>query len=201
VWLVGELDFAIRKDIAWSNGATADISVVSAAGDRIASLQVPFATSDGGFTTRIAPDKPLAPGDYAVRVRVVPQVGQSLPLTDLAKIVVPSEPAPLGESLMQRRGPSTGPRYMSTADPRFQRSERVRLEIPTELEGAATARMLDRTGKAMQVAVTTSERRDESGGFRWIVADATLSPLAPGDYAIEVTVGDAKQVTPFRMVP
>jgi hypothetical protein len=201
VWLVGELDFATRKDIAWSNGANADISVVSAAGERVASLQVPFATRDGAFTIRIPAAKPLTPGDYAVRVRVVPQVGQALPLTDLAKIVVPMEPTPLGESLMQRRGPSTGPRYMATADPRFQRSDRLRLEIPTLLDGPASARLLDRTGKPMQMAVSTSERRDDSGEFRWIVADATLAPLAPGEYAIEVLVGEAKQVTSFRIIP
>ena len=102
---------------------------------------------------------------------------------------------------MQRRGPSTGPRYMATADPRFQRSERLRLEIPTGLEGPATARMLDRTGKPMQIAVIASDRRDDSNMFRWIVADATLAPLAPGEYAIEVSVGEATQVTSFRIVP
>jgi hypothetical protein len=90
---------------------------------------------------------------------------------------------------------------MATADPRFQKSDRIRLEFPTQLEGAAKARLLDRTGKPLQVAVTTSDRKDDGGGFRWIVADATLAPLAPGDYAIEVSVGEAKQVTPFKMVP
>jgi len=201
VWLVGELDFATRKDLAWSNGGNADISVVSAAGERVASMQVPFAISEGAFTVRVPGDTVLTPGDYAVRVRVTPQVGQALPLTDLARIVIPSDPSPLGESLMLRRGPSTGPRYMATADPRFQRSDRIRLELPTQLEGTATARMLDRTGKPMQVAVAISDRKDDSSGFRWIVADATLAPLAPGDYAIEVSLGEAKQITPFKMVP
>jgi VWFA-related protein len=201
VWLVGELDFSTRKDLAWSNGATADISVVSAAGDRVVSQQVPFATSDGAFTVRLANNAPLAAGDYAVRVRLTPQTGQAIPLTDLARITIPADPAPLGESLMLRRGPSTGPRYMATADPRFQRTDRLRLEIPTRSDDASTARLLDRTGKPMQVAVATSDRQDDAGGFRWVVVDATLAPLAPGDYAIEVVVGDAKQVTPFKMVP
>ena len=102
---------------------------------------------------------------------------------------------------MLRRGPSTGPRYMATADPRFQKSERLRLEIPTTLQGSATARLLDRTGRPLQVPVGTSDRRDESGGFRWVIADATLAPLAPGEYAVEVAVGDVKQVTAFRIVP
>ena len=85
--------------------------------------------------------------------------------------------------------------------PLFLKSERLRLECPTQLDGAATARMLDRTGKPMQVAVTTSDRRDESGAFRWVVAEAALAPLAPGEYAIEISVGEVKQVTSFRVVP
>ena len=201
LWLVGELDFATRRDIAWSNGANAEISLVSAKGDRVASLQVSFATSDGGFTVKVPATAPLAPGDYAVRVRVLPQAGQALPLADLTRVVIPESPVPLGESVMLRRGPSTGPRYVATADPRFQKSDRLRLEIPTQLDATATARLLDRTGKPLQVPVTTSDRRDEGGEFRWVIVDATLAPLAPGEYAVEVAVGDAKQVTAFRMVP
>ena len=201
LWLVGELDFATRREIAWSNGANAEISVVSAKGDRVASLQVPFATSEGGFTVKVPTDIPLAPGDYAVRVRVLPQAGQSLPLADLARVVIPASAVPLGESVMLRRGPSTGPRYVATADPRFQKSDRLRLEMPTRLDANATARLLDRTGRPLQVPVTTSDRLDEAGGFRWVIADATLAPLAPGEYAVEVSVGDVKRVTAFRMVP
>jgi hypothetical protein len=201
LWLVGELDYATRRDLAWSNGATAEISIVSGSGDRIASLAVPFATSDGGFTVKVPADIPITPGDYAVRVRVVPQAGSALPLADLTRVVVPEAAMPLGESVMFRRGTSTGPRYIATADPRFQRSDRLRLEIPTQLPGAAAARLLDRTGKPLQVPVMTSDRRDESGAFRWIVADATLAPLAPGEYAVEVTIDGSKQVTPFRLIP
>jgi VWFA-related protein len=201
LWLVGELDFATRKELAWSNGANAEISVVSAKGERVASLQVPFATSDGGFNVKVQAEKPLEPGDYAVRARVVPQAGQALPLTDLARVVIAASAGPLGESLMFRRGPSTGPRYVATADPRFQRSDRLRLEIPTQLEAAATARLLDRTGKPLQVLVTTSDRRDDAAAFRWVIADATLAPLAPGEYTVEVSVGEAKQLTPFRIIP
>ena len=41
----------------------------------------------------------------------------------------------------------------------------------------------------LQVPVQVSARPDDSGQFRWIVADAVLAPLAPGQYAIEVTLG------------
>ena len=40
-----------------------------------------------------------------------------------------------------------------------------------------------------------------AAALRWLVVDAALAPLAPGDYAIEVTLGSQKQVTGFRIVP
>jgi hypothetical protein len=43
--------------------------------------------------------------------------------------------------------------------------------------------------------------RADADGIRWIVADVTLAPLAPGDYAIEVTAGGEIQVTGFRIIP
>jgi len=88
-----------------------------------------------------------------------------------------------------------------TADPRFLRSERLRLEHATTAAGVATARLLDRAGRPMQVPVQVTDRQDSSGEFRWIVADATLAPLAAGDYAVDVRLDDAKVVTAFKVVP
>jgi hypothetical protein len=61
--------------------------------------------------------------------------------------------------------------------------------------------MLDRFGKPNQVPVIVTERPEPATQFRWIVAETVLAPLAPGDYAIETTVGNAKQVTAFQLVP
>jgi VWFA-related protein len=201
LWLVGEMDFATRRDLAWSNGATAEISVVSGTGERVASLQVPFTSTDGGFTVQLPVEKVLEPGDYAVRIRLVPEVGQALPLTELVRVTVPAVAMPLGEALLLRRGLSTGAHFIATADPRFQRSDRVRLELPTRLDGTATAQLLDRAGKPLPIPVTVTDRRDDAGGFRWIVVEAVLAPMAAGDYAVEVSLAGAKQVTPFRLVP
>ncbi|HTM05454.1 MAG TPA: VWA domain-containing protein [Vicinamibacterales bacterium] len=201
MWLVGELDFATRRELAWSTGATAEVSVVSATGDQVASLEIPVSNGDGAFTAELPASAGLEPGDYAVRVRVLPQSGQTLPLSDLIRVTVPETPASIGEAMMLRRGLSTGARYVVTADPRFQHSDRLRLELPTRLDGKATARLLDRAGTVLPVPVTVGDRRDAAAGFRWVVVDATLAPLAAGDYAIEVTLGTAKQVTPFRVVP
>ena len=102
---------------------------------------------------------------------------------------------------MWRRGPTTGPQYQRTADPRFIRSERIRLELATTASQPATARLLDRAGTGLSLPVEVTERADPSGTFRWIVIDVGLAPLAAADYAVEVSQGEAKQVTAFRVVP
>jgi hypothetical protein len=116
-------------------------------------------------------------------------------------VVVPKTLPVLGDSLIWRRGPTTGPQYVITADPRFTHSDRIRIEIPTHADGTPTARMLDRFGKPNRIPVTVTERQDDAAGLRWIVAEAVLAPLGLGDYAIEVTLGDAKEVTAFQLVP
>jgi hypothetical protein len=49
--------------------------------------------------------------------------------------------------------------------------------------------------------VQVSDRPDATNQFRWIVVDAALAALAPGDYAIETTLDGVKQVTAFQLVP
>ena len=90
---------------------------------------------------------------------------------------------------------------MVTADSRFTRADRIRLEHPATAAGVPTARLLSRQGGGLAVPVTTSARKDDTAAFQWIVAEVALAPLAPGDYAIEVVSGDAKKVTAFSVVP
>jgi VWFA-related protein len=201
VWIVGELDYATRRDLAWSAGAKAEVVVVAGDGTEVVSATVPVPAADGTFTLRVPESGGLAPGEYALRVRVRPDSNPGLPVTDTARLTIAASPAVLGDAVMWRRGPTTGLRHLVTADPRFQRSERLRLEMPTTTAGQATARMLDRLGNTIRVPVIVSERQDESGAFRWIVADAMLAPLAAGDYAIEVTLAGIKQVSSFKVVP
>ena len=61
--------------------------------------------------------------------------------------------------------------------------------------------MLDRAGQLLQVPVQVSDRPDDSGEFRWIVADSVLAPLAPGQYTIEVSLGALKQNFELMLVP
>ena len=200
-WIVGELDYATRKDLAWSAGATADVTIVAASGMEVASASIDIPATDTAFSIRVPAEGGIAPGEYAVRVRVRPNGDGGLPVADTARLIIAATPSPLGEPVMWRRGPSTGPKYAMTADPRFTRLERVRFEMATTSAGAATGRMLDKIGRPMQIPVQITERPDASGSFRWIVAEAVLAPLAPGDYAIEVTLADGKQTAGFKIVP
>ena len=94
---------------------------------------------------------------------------------------------------------------MPTADPRFRRTERMRLEVPRSAgDGQASARLLARDGKALNLPIPLSERTDDNG-VRLLVADVMMAPLAQGDYAVEITVaeGDRKESATyaFRIVP
>lgn len=117
------------------------------------------------------------------------------------EMVNPADLASLRHVVLWRRGPTTGREYVASKDPRFRRTERLRFEHATGPPGPAAARMLDALGKGMAVPVQVSERSDASGQFRWLIAEAVLAPLAPGDYAIELTLDQARVVTPFKVVP
>lgn len=108
---------------------------------------------------------------------------------------------PPAEMQLFRRGAAARAPYVATSDPRFRRSERMRLEAKTTLNDSASARLLDRRGAESSVPVALSERGEDSGAFRWIVADVTLAPLAIGDYLLEIMQGDARRLTAFRVVP
>jgi VWFA-related protein len=197
VWLVGELDSQTRRERNFASGSTVEITLLAPDGQQAFSDTIDLPSSALSFAARTPDAEGLAPGHYTLRVQVTGANAASI--SELARILVPADGSPLGEAVLWRRGPSTGPRHVQTADPRFRRNELLRLELPTAGEGAVEARMLGRTGDPMQIPVQVSEREDD--GMRWIVVDATLSALAPSDYAIEVVQGDASQVTAFRMVP
>jgi hypothetical protein len=201
VWLVGELDFGTRKQLAWTSGARAEVTIVASTGATIASSTVPVPAGEGAFSVALGGTTGLAAGEYAVRVQISPESDAAPPLSDSLRLVVSGRATGFGEPILWRRGLSTGPRYLMTADVRFQRSDRIRVEFPTATDGAATAAMLDRRGLPMQIPVQVSTRTDASGAFTWVVAEASLAPLAAGDYAIEVKAGGAAATVDFRVVP
>jgi VWFA-related protein len=198
VWIVGELDQQTKRLPAWSRGVQAEITVTGSDNAQVASQRLEIKPGESGFTVQLPDAGGMQSGDYTVRVRLRSPMEGELALIDTARISVKSPPS-LGDAVMWRRGLSTGPQYLHTADPRFLRNERLRLELPTSSTESATARVIDRNGQTISVPVEVSSRPD--AGFSWVVVDLGLAPFGPADYAIEVTQGQMKQLTAFRVVP
>jgi hypothetical protein len=112
--------------------------------------------------------------------------------------------AAIGGSLVAyRRGPTTGLAYQPTADPRFRRTERLRVEAPILVDGAVTAtgRVLTREGQPLPLQVTTSERTDEKTSARYLVGEVALAPLAQADFILEIQAGSQSVTYGFRIIP
>jgi VWFA-related protein len=110
----------------------------------------------------------------------------------------------IGKPLLFLRGPSSGPGWVATTDLRLRRTDRLRVDIPTEtaLEAMAIA-LLDRTGKPLAFPVALAERTE--GGVRYVTGEIPLAPLTMGDYLLEVRCreasGDSAAILAFRIVP
>ena len=196
-WLVGTLDDAARRAPTWAGGGTADVAVRGSDGQVVLSKTVPFTAVEGGFSVLVPENGALPPGDYTIRVRA--RGADSAGVEDTARASVPAQPPVLGEPVVFRRRPATGPAYFKTADPRASRTDRLRFELATTAPGEPSATLLDRTGKPLAVPLQVAVRDD--AGVRWITAETAIAPLAPGDYAVEVKLGDATRTTAFRVVP
>jgi len=150
-------------------------------------------------------DQPLAAGRYMVRAELTPRNGRS-PIQVTTFATVPADAVEIGTGgLAARRGPSTGLAYVATADPRFRRTERLRLEVPLAGDGFTGAgRLLTREGQATPLIVSFSARTDETTKQQFGVADVTLAPLAEGEYVIEISLtkgGKTEVITyGFRIV-
>ena len=195
VWLVGTLDDATRRGPEWAK-ATADVAVRGSDGRTVLTTVVPFG-ADGGFAVQVPEAGGLAPGDYSIRVRA--KGGAGATIDENARVTVASEAPAIGDAVVWRRRPSTGPAYFRTADPRASRTDRLRFELATGATAAPSAALLDRAGNPITVPLQVSTR--DEAGTRWIVVDATIAPLAPGDYAVDVKAGEATRTIAFRVVP
>jgi hypothetical protein len=151
-------------------------------------------------------DRPLAAGRYSVRAEITPRNGR-LPIQVTTFATVPADSAQVGSGLLaSRRGPSTGLAYVATADPRFRRTERLRVEVPIADDGfTATGRLLTREGHPTALNVPFTVRSDDATKQQFGVADLTLAPLAGGEYVLELSlVKDGKTDVVsygFRIIP
>ncbi|MFA5907139.1 MAG: VWA domain-containing protein [Vicinamibacterales bacterium] len=208
---VVELDAATAKLPEWLTGGTLRLTVEPERGSGSTPGSPPqtmtVAIEPGQRSIPVdATNSPLVAGRYSVRAELTPRAGR-MPIQVTTFVTVPPDTAVVGTgALALRRGPSTGLAYVPTADPRFRRTERLRIEVPladAAIEG--TGRMLTREGAAMPLVVTYSTRVDDATRQALGVAEVVLAPLAAGEYVLELSL--KKPGTPeiitygFRLVP
>jgi VWFA-related protein len=195
VWAVAEVGRDAPQE--WAGGGQADAMLVDMSGKTIATGHAELAA--GSTTARIAlTSRVLVPGDYQLQVRMK-ATRASAASNEVARVGVPSAPDAAG-AIFFRRGPTTANRDIATADLRFHRSERLRVDVPSPNATAVAARMLDRNGNPTSMPVIALVR-DDSDGSRWQSAEIALAPLAPGDYLVELTSGTTRTLAAFRLIP
>ena len=191
---VVELDSVTAKLPEWLSGGTLRLTFepertpgASNAGQS-QTLTIPI---DPGQRSIVIPrsERPLAAGRYSVRAELTARNART-PIQVTTFATVPADVAEVGTGgLASRRGPSTGLAYVATADPRFRRTERLRIEVPLAGEGfAGIGRLLTREGQATPLIVSYSQRTDEATKQQFGVADVTLAPLAEGEYVVELSL-------------
>ena len=207
LWAVAELGESAARQPEWRDGGDAAITVTGADGTVVASGRGRLSPTSRAFAWSSAGQR-LEAGEYLVVVTARAAPGAEGMATDRMKVSLPRPPAgearPPGTPRVFRRGPSTGTAYVQTADSTFRRVERLRVSVSL---GAApadlSARLLDRRGQALGVPVAIEAREED--GQHVVVADATLASLAPGDYVVELTLGEGGArhavIVAFRIVP
>jgi VWFA-related protein len=166
----------------WSQGADVEVTVVEGDGVKGAAR----ARLDPGTRSAIVSvpvGGAVAPWRVTARVRA----GEAV-LSERAVVTRP-DGRYVGEPALFRGGASVRSTFVPTAIPVFGRIERLRIEWPWLAAGPfdrREARLLTRTGQPMALPVALTDRLE--GPSPALVADLALSPLAPGDYVLELTL-------------
>jgi hypothetical protein len=169
--------------------------LMTGGGEIVGTVRGRIAPGTASLLVPVVATRTLEPGDYQIRVRSQTPSGVE---TVSVPVTLPPAASSLG-AVFVRRGPLTGNKEVPTADMRFRRSERLRVEVPSATS-ATGARLLDRTGKPIAVPVASATRNDADGS-RWATGELALAPLAAGEYVIEVMADPTRTLVAFRVVP
>jgi VWFA-related protein len=165
---------------AWNRGVTVDATATNAAGEKLGTASGTVEPAKRSVLLRI----PLEVANGSARVTVTSR-GQAS--TAANQVDVAGGPGDLvGAPIAFRGTPSAQSALSPVADLLFRRTERAHVEWPVSRAlDRREARLLDRRGQPLPIAVNLTEREATAGPS--VVADLVLSPLAPGDYVIELT--------------
>jgi len=207
LWVVAELDGAAARAPEWSGGGRAVLTVAAPEGQTLFDEEAAVSPASPSFVRYLA-DSSLTAGEYVVRVWVHGAQRSTADIIEQVRISVPAaEPAaeaPPGDPILHRSGPFTGKAFQATADARFRRAERLRVDVAVAgTAPTASARLLDRKGQPLAVPVVAAVR--EETYLRIASAELALAPLALGDYLVELSLRRGsrsdKVVVAVRIVP
>ncbi len=208
LWLVGEWDPAIAtRDEQWKAGAEVNVTVTAPDKANLETARQTLTREARSFVMRVMVPAGQTAGDYTLRVSSKP-TGTTLGSTETLHVTVPKWPTTgavaVGQPVIFRRGPFSGPAWMPAGDLRFRRQERVKVEVVVAGPMTSSAvRLLDRAGNPLSVPVTASERDED--GAKIVSGEVTLAPLSIGDYVLETTIMQGtttqKVFAAFRIVP
>jgi hypothetical protein len=207
LWVVAELDGTAARAPEWHGGGRALLTVAAPDGQALFDEEAAVSAESSSFVRYLA-DSSIAAGEYTVRVRVSGAERSTADVVEQVRITVPPpEPAaeaPPGNAVVHRSGPFTGKSFQPTADARFRRGERLRLDVAVAGSApAVSARLLDRKGQALAVPVATAVRDEKY--LRIASAELAVAPLALGDYLVELSLRRGSRsdnvVVAIRIVP
>ncbi len=198
VSVVAEFDRTLLNTPEWREGADVEATVRLANGTAAGATKARLEA--GASVVRV--DVPLSgepTNDLRVQVRIV-GVGTLARFTDTTGVRRSANGVSWGAPLILRRGPTTGIAWVPTADMRFRRQERLRVEMAgiagASAEGLEGA-LVDRRGNKMSVPV----RVEAPAEGKPLTAEVALAPLAAGDYVVLVQQGEGRVTIPLRIVP
>jgi VWFA-related protein len=199
VRVVAELAPAVINSAEWRDGAQAQVQVKTSTGVVVGTAEGRLEAGNQSLVMEVPVNGADAVPDLRVQMRLTGS-GALARFIDTTSLLLDGRAFKWGAPIVSRRGPSTGLAYMPTADLRFRRQERVRVECGSA--AIASASLVDRRGNAMNIPVTVRPA-DETPS----AAEVSLAPLAAGDYALLLRAGGnasgnvSQLVVPFRVIP
>jgi hypothetical protein len=172
----------------WSSGASVAIRLTNAEGADVRSE----ARIDPGRRSVLLHVLPRQPGSqWRARAEVT---GAGAPAETPWVRAVADDGGVLGPLSVYRGAVSARVAVQPAAEMRFNRNERIHLEVPIDDALAADrgARVLDRRGQALPVPAAVGVQTKD--GHATMSVDVLAGGLASGDYLIEVTGGARAQV-------
>lgn len=182
--LITEISSALTGSGKWTRGGDVKAAITGPNGETVGTASARIEPATRAALLRV-PLSPGAIGPWRVTIQIA---GTGESLEDRVSIDRTTIGPLLGVPLLYRAAPGPRSPIWPVADLEFRRTERVHIEWSLlKTPDQRQARLLNRTGQPLAVAVSLSE--PPGAAQPMLAADVNLAPLSAGDYVIEVTAG------------